>query len=214
MSAARENTLRDQAVALAAVVECALLVDLLSREGSAPSGMMQSLADSLFRFEWEQTEEVFGGLLPLRRGFEALDDMLQYGTETEHRAALRYAIALLHLGKLLARDRKRLENIRTRLGHAAMKHAHFSSRFDELAASLAAVYQDCVSPMRFRIRVLGSARQLQDPRVAERIRALLLCGLRAAVMWRHLGGRMHRLPLQRRGLRTAVATLLAVSSRH
>ena len=198
----------------AAVVECALLVDLLSREGSAPAGMMQSLADSLFRFEWDRTEEVFGGLVALRRGLEALDDMLRYGTETEHGPALRYALAMLHLGRLLSRDRKRLAEIRSRLGHAAVKQAHFSSRFDELAASLAAIYQECVSPMRFRIRVRGSARQLQDPRVAERIRALLLCGLRAAVMWRHLGGRARRLLLDRHGLRASVATLLAVSSRH
>lgn len=208
------DNLREQAIALAAVVQAALLVDLLSREGNAPAESMQSLAGGLFRFEWDQAEEVFGGLQAIERGLGGLADMLDYGTTTEHPAALRYTLSLLHLGGMLARDRNRLSAIRARLEHANLKQVHFSSRFDELAASLAAIYQDCVSPMRFRIRVNGSARQLQDARVAERIRALLLCGLRAAVMWRHAGGRRYRLVLQRKKLRAAVATLHALSSAH
>ncbi len=212
MKQAPDTRLRDQAVALAAVVQSALLVDLLSKEGTAPAAGMQSLADSLFRFEWERVEDVYGGLPAINRGLEALGDLLQAGNTTEHRAALRYTLAMLHLGRQLASDPARLGAIRNRLEHAALKQAHFSSRFDELAANLAAIYQDCVSTKRYRIQVNGSARHLQDPRVAERIRALLLCGLRAAVLWRHLGGRRHRLPLERRKLLAAVAALHELSS--
>jgi high frequency lysogenization protein len=203
---------REQMIALAAVVQSALLVDLLSREGAAPAADMEALAASLFRFEWERAEEVFGGLPAIRRGLEALGDMLENGAATEHRAALRYTLSMLHLGRMVGRDRGRMDAIRSRLEHAALKQVHFSSRFDENAASLAAIYQEWVSPMRFRIQVSGSARHLQDPRVAERIRALLLCGLRAAVLWRHLGGRRYRLPFERRRLRAVVDTLHALSS--
>jgi len=209
-----ETRLSGQAVALAAVVQSAMLVDLLSREGTAPAADMQALSESLFRLEWDRVEEVFGGLPRLRRGFDALADMLEHGAGTEHRSALRYTLAMLHLGRILGRDRASMEAIRNKLGHAALKQAHFSSRFDEIAASLASVYQDCVSPMRFRIQVSGSAKHLQDPRVAERIRALLLCGLRAAVLWRHLGGRRTRLVMERQALRAAVARLHALSSAH
>ena len=203
-----------QAIALAAVVQSALLVDVLSREGGAPAAGMQTLAESLFRFEWERVEDVFGGLPELQRGLDALGDMLANGSMTEHRSALRYTLSMLHLGTQLSRDKSRLGVIRTRLEHAAVKQSHFSSRFDEIAANLAAIYQECVSPMRFRIQVNGSAKHLQDPRVAERIRALLLCGLRAAVLWRHMGGRRYKLVLERGKLRTAVATLHALSSAH
>ncbi len=214
MNGSSEQAFRDQAIALAGVVQAALLVDLLSREGQAPADSMQALAASLFRFEWDRVEDVFGGLGTLERGLEGLADMLQYGTGTEHPAALRYTLAMLHLGGMLARDRDRLGIIRSRLDHAALKQAHFSSRFDDMAASLAGIYQDSISPMRYRIQVRGSARHLQDPRVAERIRALLLCGLRAAVVWRHLGGRRFRLLTQRGRLRAAVVALHALSSGH
>lgn len=203
---------RQQAIALAAVVQSALLVDVLSREGSAPAAGMQTLADSLFRVEWDRVEDVFGGLPELQRGLDALGDMLANGSLTEHRSALRYTLSMLHLGTQLSRDKGRLGTIRARLEHAAVKQSHFSSRFDEIASSLASIYQECVSPMRFRIQVNGSARHLQDPRVAERIRALLLCGLRAAVLWRHLGGRRYKLVLERGRLRAAVAALHTLSS--
>jgi acetylornithine deacetylase/succinyl-diaminopimelate desuccinylase-like protein len=110
-----------------------MLVDLLSREGTAPAADMQALSESLFRLEWDRVEEVFGGLPRLRRGFDALADMLEHGAGTEHRSALRYTLAMLHLGRILGRDRARMEAIRDRLGHAAVKQAHFSSRFDEIA---------------------------------------------------------------------------------
>ena len=43
--------MRDQVIALAAVVEAARLVDLLARTGSAPAAELKELTESLFRFE-------------------------------------------------------------------------------------------------------------------------------------------------------------------
>ncbi|MFM7784178.1 MAG: DUF489 family protein, partial [Gammaproteobacteria bacterium] len=102
---------------------------------------------------------------------------------------------------------------RERLEHANLKSQHFASRFDEMAASLAGIYQEQVSTLRYRIQVSGSAAQLQDPRVAERIRAMLLAGLRAAVLWRGLGGSRLDLLLGRGRLLTACEDL-RVSSLH
>lgn len=204
---------REQALALAAVVEAALLVDQLARQGSAPAEAMESLSHGLFVFEWQAVEDVFGGVGPLARGLEALAEMLRSGTSTHHPQALRYTLALLHLSRLLLRDRARLAAIREALEHASIKSQHFATRFDELAASLAGIYQQQVSTLRYRIQVAGSATQLQDPRVAERIRALLLAGLRAAVLWRGLGGSRLDLLLARGQLLTACEEL-RVSSRH
>lgn len=214
MNASVAEPLRGQAIALAAVVHAALLVDQLARQGSAPAEEMQRLSQSLFHLEWEDPAEVFGGLPALRRGLAGLEEILKAGSATTHPAALRYAIALLRLGRQLGADRSRMSTIRARLDHAALKQEHFASRFDETASSLASIYQDCVSNMRYRIQVNGSAQHLQDARVAERIRALLLCGLRAAVLWRHLGGRRLQLLATRKRLLAAVSALHAVSSAH
>lgn len=205
--------LREQALALAAVVEASLLVDQLARQGSAPAEAMETLARGLFVFEWTAVEEVFGGRAQLARGIDTLADMLKSGSSTHHPQALRYTLALLHLSRQLLRDPTRLAAIRERLEHANLKSQHFASRFDEMAASLAGIYQEQVSTLRYRIQVSGSAAQLQDPRVAERIRAMLLAGLRAAVLWRGLGGSRLDLLLGRGRLLTACEDL-RVSSLH
>lgn len=214
MNTIAAEPLRGQAIALAAVVQAALLVDQLARQGAASAEEMQRLSQSLFRLEWEHPAEVFGGLMALRRGLAGLEEILKAGSTTTNPAALRYALALLRLGRQLGSDQGRMTTIRARLDHAAIKQEHFASRFDETASSLASIYQDCVSNMRYRIQVNGSAQHLQDARVAERIRALLLCGLRAAIMWRHLGGRRLQLLTARGRLLTAVSALHAVSSTH
>ena len=183
-----DDAARAQAVALAAVLECAVLVDQLARTGSAPAEEMRTLTDSLFRVEWGSVDEVFGGLGNLARGLQQLEALLARAPGGEQRNVLRYAMSLLQLGKQLGRDRERLAIIRSRLQHTGLKSEHFATSYDELAASMAAIYQDTISTYRLRIQVAGSAQYLQDERVAARIRALLLAGVRAAVLWRFVGG--------------------------
>ena len=179
---------RSQAIALAAVLECAILVDQLARTGAAPPEEMRALTDSLFRVEWDAVEDVFGGVHNLARGLQQLEAMVAPVPGIEQGPVLRYAMSLLHLGKRLRGDRERLAIIRSRLQHTGLKSEHFATSYDELAASMAAIYQDTISTYRLRIQVTGSAQYLQDERVAARIRALLLVGVRAAVLWRFVGG--------------------------
>jgi high frequency lysogenization protein len=199
-----EQAARAQALALAAVLESAILVDQLAREGSAPAPEMQAMADSLFRTEWDSVEEVFGGIDRLRRGLALLEGLLSRYPGDAQGNTLRYTLAMLHLGRLLARDRERLGVIRSRLAHSALQSSHFATRFDDLASSIAAIYQDTISTYRYRIQVAGNATHLQDSRVADRIRSMLLAGLRATILWRHVGGSRIGLLLGRARLLHAV----------
>jgi high frequency lysogenization protein len=196
-----------QVHALAAVVEAARLVEQLAREGTAPVADMEALLAGVFRFEWDTPEEVFGEAALGGRGLALLETLLRDPAAPAQRALLRNVLGLLHLGRLLARDRAMLGDIRARLQHAALGSAHFGTGFDTLTARVAAIYQDTVSTCAYRIRVNGNAQYLQDPRVAARIRALLLAGLRAVVLWRHCGGSRAALLLGRRRLLGACVAL-------
>ncbi|MBK6286552.1 MAG: high frequency lysogenization protein HflD [Gammaproteobacteria bacterium] len=180
--------MRDQVIALAAVVEAARLVDLLARTGSAPAAELKALTESLFRFEWQSVAEVFGGIASLQPALATLEEMLRNFSSPAHGAILRYTIALLRLGRQLSRDRERLAAIRARLAHIGLESERLTTRDEELSTRIAAIYQDTISTYRYRIQVSGSAAHLQTERVAERIRTLLLAGLRAAVLWRFIGG--------------------------
>ena len=62
-----------------------------------------------------------------------------------------------------------------------------------MLARLADTYASTVSQLQPRIMVQGEPDYLNTPANANRIRALLLAGMRSAVLWRQLGG--HRLKL-------------------
>ena len=200
---------RAQALCLAAVVEAAVLVDQLARNGSAPVDSMQALTESLFRFEWQAVEDVYGGVANLRRGLGILESVLEQFSDARQPQLLRYVLALLHLGRRLANDTQRLSDIRVRLEHANRKAMHFSTQFDEIATSIAAIYQDLISTYNYRILVSGNAAYLQDARISARIRTLLLAGLRAAVLWRFVGGSRRGILFGRSSLLEACRNLAA-----
>ena len=90
--------------------------------------------------------------------------------------------------------------VHSRLQHASFKAEHFSDNVGEVCHSIAGIYADTLSQLRFRIKVTGSAQHLQDRQTADKVRALLLAGIRSAFLWRQLGGRRWKLVLQRRRL--------------
>jgi high frequency lysogenization protein len=67
-----------------------------------------------------------------------------------------------------------------------------------VAARLAELYVSTLSTLKPRVLVNGSPLILQQQPVVERIRAALLAAVRAAVLWRQLGGRQWQLVLKRR----------------
>lgn len=53
---------------------------------------------------------------------------------------------------------------------------------------MAGIYVDVISPLGPRIQVTGSPAVLQSPQVQAKVRASLLAGIRAAVLWQQVGG--------------------------
>jgi high frequency lysogenization protein len=60
------------------------------------------------------------------------------------------------------------------------------------------LYQDTLSTLSFRVQVTGNVQHLKTPANADKIRALLLAGVRSAMLWKQLGGKRWQLILQRR----------------
>jgi len=77
---------------------------------------------------------------------------------------------------------------------------HFHSSHENLIANLSGLYQETLSTFRFRIHVTGNAQHLQNTQNAHKIRALLLCAMRSAILWRQVGGRRWQLIFNRQKL--------------
>jgi high frequency lysogenization protein len=78
---------------------------------------------------------------------------------------------------------------------------------DAVIAAVATCYQETLSTLKFRIQVRGDARYLRDPEVASKIRAVLLAGVRAAMLWHQIGGRRWHLPVFRKRILRALCDI-------
>ena len=78
---------------------------------------------------------------------------------------------------------------------------------DNTYEQLAELYLDTLSKLSFRIQVHGKIENLKDEYIVNKIRTLLLAGVRSAVLWYQLGGRRWRLVIHRKQIRQTVATI-------
>ncbi|MDB6062286.1 MAG: lysogenization regulator HflD [Verrucomicrobiaceae bacterium] len=202
------SSLEDQTLALAGILQTAYLVDRIARTGNADSAAINGILHSLFVFDSDKPSEVYGGVHNLQLGLRVLRDALAGHNQEDYRGCVRYAFGILSLQKQLEARPKDQTIIRSRLQHTEKKLEHFTQDINEISSSIAAIYQDTISHFNYRIQVAGSQQQLQIAANADRIRALLLAGIRSAWLWRRLGGHRWQLLLWRnRLLKTATALI-------
>ena len=200
---------QERLIALAGVFAAAALVDRLAKTGQAQEGPLACLLGSLLVRNPKDTLEVYGGdHLNLRDGLRALAGALERDQGNLPRETLRYALNLLTLQRQLDKRSDMLQVIGKRLEQIDSQSQLFGITHDNVIASCAALYQDTLSTFRQRIQVHGEMRHLQNSRNAEKIRALLLAGIRSAMLWRQLGGHRWQLLFSRRKLLDQLYPLL------
>jgi high frequency lysogenization protein len=205
---------QDQTMALAGVFQAAVLVERLAKTGAVPNENLKTSVGSLFEFDPDSVEAVFGGSPDYRYGLSLGINILKDIFDRARRAP-RFAdlagcvVGLIHLGNHLRKDRdmqeavgRRLREIRATLPEGAQPGSD-----DAAVAAVAQCYQDTLSTLKFRIQVRGDARYLRDPEIANKIRAVLLAGVRAAMLWYQVGGRRWHLPIFRKRILKALAEI-------
>ena len=196
-----------QTLALAGVAQAARIVDLAAKTGSWPTPFVEASVHSLFCFDPDEVEEVFGTIQGVRLGLEQLSTCLRLSQDPAAADTLRYMLAILQLEKRFARRDDLLSIVHSRLKHTAYKAENFSSDINSLSSNISSIYQDTLSGLTYRIKVTGSAQHLNNPRVADLVRTVLLCGVRAAFLWRQLGGSRLKLMLSRGSIASTAARL-------
>ena len=197
------SKIEQQAIALAGVAQVARMVDQISKSGSYPSEFLEPSVHSLFVFDMVNAEDLFGGIGGVKLGLQNLSSILASRQAPETRDVVRYVFSMLHLERQFATNASMQAVVRSRLEHASFKSEYFAGHVHDVCHSVSAIYQDTLSTLRFRIKVIGSASHLQNTQNADIIRALLLAGIRSAFLWRQLGGRRWKLLMHRKQLLAA-----------
>ncbi len=193
------RSLQDQTLALAGIFQAATLVQQIAHSGRCADSSLETCIRSLFATDPASTLDVYGGdLKDLREGLSTLSGVLSKQTRQQDIEVLRYALNLINLEAKLRRDKDMLDVIGSRIDQARHTASHFGYTHPNLIANLGSVYTDTISTFRLRIQVSGQPSILQREENAAKVRALLLAGIRSAVLWHQTGGRRWQLIFNRR----------------
>ncbi|MCE8012281.1 high frequency lysogenization protein HflD [Halomonas desiderata] len=195
-----------QALALAGVFQAASLVDELARTGQVEPRPWETLIRATLDTDPESFEAIYGGHPNnLRRGLEVLEAVV--GRRQANPVVLRYGFSLLLLMSKLRNDNAMMSTLGQHLSRIQGQAEHFGATHENVVASLGEAYQETLSTLKTRIVVQGDPSILQSRMMPERVRAILLAGIRFALLWHQQGGRRWRLVLQRGALKNALDQL-------
>jgi high frequency lysogenization protein len=193
------HSFHDQTLALAGVFQATNLVQQIAHTGRCSETSLETCVRSLFATSPDATLDVYGGdLTNLREGLVTLSSALSQQSKQPDIEALRYALNLIHLESKLNKHPDMLDVIGSRIEQARHTASHFGYVHSNLISNLASVYSDTISTFPLRIQVSGDPAILQRDESAQKVRALLLAGIRSAVLWRQCGGRRWQLVFTRK----------------
>ena len=121
-------------------------------------------------------------------------------------------LALLHLENKVSKSPDLLAAIGEGIQKTTRQAEHFSPTHTNTLAAVAELYKETLSQLSFRIRVTGNPTHLQSNTVANEVRALLFAGIRAAILWRQVGGRRWHLLFMRKSYAKIASGLLMMQS--
>lgn len=195
------HNLENQTLAFAGICQAAHLVQQVARQGSIDNkATLTATLNSILVTDAEQTADVYGGQDQLTLGYQTIVDQLSNKSARKNAELTRYLVGIVALERKLAKRQDLMAMLGERINQVKRQRHHFELLDEQILAGLASIYSDIVSPIGPRIQVAGNPTYLQQTPVQHQIRALLLAGIRSAVLWRQLGGKRRHILFARKQL--------------
>ena len=205
---------RNRTIALAALFQCVEGVMQIAKQGQVNHDLFETCIHSIITKNSANIDEIYGDLDQLKKGLRILMYQLGAGSrepdgKSKDLEATRYVINLLYLEKKLSSQAERYQQVLDGIGGVQKQSEFFDSTTHEtIIAKLADIYAETDSKVGPKIMVKGDQDNLSNPENAAKIRALLLAGIRAALLWRQAGGSRWKLLLSRRKMQTEAEMIL------
>lgn len=209
-----QYTFEDKALALAGIYQASQCVYELATQGKTDSHAFEVMVNSLFNENPDTTLDVYNDdIQNIQKGIETLliqmdskvvrtvydrtpgsngtdenDTNPGPSAQTRNIEITKYVLSIIILEKKLKELGDPFEKIARVLESAKSNQTHFGEFHENVIATIARAYSENVSQVHPRIMVNGHNTHLQNPNIANKIRSLLLAGIRCAVLWRQVGG--------------------------
>lgn len=185
-------------IALAGLCQAAALVKQIARSSEFDNQALATSLASIAVTNSDNTEQVFGEVSQLKLGYQTLLDQLGNQSNNKDVEVTRYIANLLSIERKLCADKKAMAALGERISNIQRQQLHLDIADSQMLSNLASIYTDVVSPVARKIQVAGNPEVLQRPENQHRVRAILLAGVRAAVLWRQLGGKRRHILFSRK----------------
>jgi high frequency lysogenization protein len=201
------KTLTNQTIALAGVAQAAALVQQLATRGTCDQDALNASIGSVLKIDSENVLDVYGGLSGLKLGLKQLQSQMT-GYKIDNPEQARYAATLVFLEKQLSSRKEMLKAIRLGVEKAQAQKEHFGLLHENVLANLGEVYHSTISTLQPRIMVNGEQAYLSRPDIVNKIRALLLAGIRSVILWKQCGGARWKFIFYRKKIQKELEDLL------
>jgi high frequency lysogenization protein len=198
----------NRTIGLAGLYQSVDLVTQVAWRGQADAAPLKASLASILKRDAVSYEDVIGGASGIMTSLYVLRAQLVGDGSRCQPEHTRYAVILLHLVKKLYLQPSLFTTIEQGIARAREQLTHFELTHINVISRLADTYQRSIIELTPRIIVRGEEIYLSNPDNASRIRALLLAGIRAAVLWRQAGVNRWRLLVGRNAMLRDIEALL------
>lgn len=196
-------SIENRTIALAGMFQSAELVRQIARQGLLDQAPFEASIFSLLTIDAESVEEVYGGIDGIKIGLKVLCGHLG-GKSQRDMEVMHYLLGMVFLEHKLMKHQEMSANIKGGIESAIAQAEMYGLTDPNVITHLANLYTRTLSTLDYRIKINGERRFLENQHNADKIRALLLAGIRSAVLWQQKGGRRLQLIFSRgKTLRTA-----------
>lgn len=198
--------LQDRVLALAGLVQALAQVRRIADTGQADARVLGTAMDSVFRIDAASPAAVFGDSDALRPGLTLLRDYFENQMRDEQLPRL--VLAVMQLERRFVRDDAMAGRVQAGIRAQTAGAERLGSGHPDVLTALGSLYAETLSHLRPRVLVQGNPHYLGQATVVAEVRAVLLAAVRAAVLWRQLGGSLWDFLLRRKELAASARALL------
>ncbi len=175
-------------IALGAMARIAQLVQQVGQTGQCDEHSLKVMLGSVLTTNPDSAESIYSDASVLKAGYRAIVDQLDSGN-SKSIDTVKYVGSLIQLERHLAGRNGAMNELGAAIDELKRKADHFELTDSAMLEAFANTYSQHISVLGPRIQVFGQPALLKQTHVQHTIRALLLAGIRAAVLWRQLGGK-------------------------
>ena len=200
-------SIENSTIALAGVFQSADLVRQLAWNGLLDQAPFEVSIQSILRMNAESTVDVYDGIEGVKTGLQALIGQLKMNKQ-RNMEVMQYVLGLIILERKLTKRQDMLTYLSNGIETTQAQAETFAITHPNIIVHLANLYAQTLSSFDYRIEVRGERRFLENQTNADKIRALLLAGVRSAVLWRQKGGKRWQFIFSRKKILNVAQQLL------